>query len=349
MEIISIVIPIYNVEKYLKRCLDSIESQTYNNIEIILVNDGSKDNSLNICKEYQKKDKRIKIIDKVNEGVSVARNAGLEASSGQFIGFVDPDDWIEPNMYESMYRTINDYNCNIAFCNYSKDKKISNLSKTFKFKKNVLGKLDIIDNLMSNMIGIEDIIPKYYNVMGCVWRCLYKKEFIDKYKIRFKPGITIMEDLVFTIEALIYCDKVCIDHNVLYHYMQNKSSSLHAYNQKMWLDQIMVHEILENMLKEADLDEYMRNRLDSRYIAMAACSIGNEVYKSNEKMKKKMELVKYIINDEKLKEVLERARNYNIQNLKDLKNRDDAVKETKIIKKLLNYINNLEDNNILDE
>lgn len=343
MEIISIIIPVYNMEKYLARCLDSIISQTYSNIEIILVNDGSKDNSLNICREYQNMDKRIKVIDKVNEGVSVARNHGLEAATGDFIGFVDPDDWIEPNMYESMHEIINSNNCNIAFCNYFKDNKFSSSQKTFKFKKDVLEKLDIINELIGNMIGIEDILPKYYNVMGCVWRCLYKKEFIDKYVLRFKPSITIMEDLIFTIEALLYCDKVCIDHSILYHYMQNKSSSLHSYNQKFWSDQMVVHEILENMLKNADLDEYMRNRLDSRYIAMATCAIGNEMYRSGAKMKKKMELVKYIIKDEKLKVVLDRAKKYNIENLKDINKKEEALRETKIIKSIQTFINTSEE------
>jgi len=339
MDTISLIIPVYNMEVHLRRCLESIIDQTYKNIEIILINDGSKDNTLKICKEYLALDKRIKVIDKVNEGVSVARNYGLEAATGDYIGFIDPDDWIEPNMYESMLETIKSNNCNIAFCNYYKDNKFNSSQKTFKFKKDVLGKLDIIDELIGNMIGIEDILPRYYNVMGCVWRCLYKREFIEKYQLRFKPGITIMEDLIFTIEALIYCDKVCIDHNVLYHYMQNKTSSLHKYNKKMWLDQMAVHETLEGMLKDADLDEYMRNRLDSRYIAMAACAIGNEMYRSNAKMKKKMELVKYIVKDEKLKVVLERAKNYNIENLKDLKNKDEALKETKIIKNLQTFIN----------
>lgn len=343
MEIISIIIPVYNMEKHLARCLDSVINQTYKNIEIILVNDGSKDNSLKICREYQYKDNRIKIVDKVNEGVSVARNYGLEAATGDYIGFIDPDDWIEPNMYESMLETIKNNNCNIAFCNYFKDNKFNSSPKTFKFKKDVLGKLDIIDELIGNMIGIEDIIPRYYNVMGCVWRCLYKRDFIEKYQVRFKPGITIMEDLLFTIEALIYCDKVCINHKALYHYMQNKASSLHKYNKKMWLDQIDVHEALENMIKDADLDEYMRNRLDSRYIAMAACAIRNEMHKSDAKMKKKMEIVRYIIKDEKLKVVLERAKNYNIENLKDLKNKEEALKETKIIKNLQTFINTSEE------
>ncbi len=337
MSLISIIVPVYNVEKYLKRCLDSLINQTYKNIEIILVNDGSKDNSLKILKEYQKKDDRIIIIDKINEGVSVARNTGIKAASGKYIGFVDPDDWIENNMYENMLNTIEKYDCNIAFCNYSKDSKIKITKKTLKIKKNVLGKLDIINDLICNMVGVNDF-PKYHYVMGCVWRCLYKKSFIDQYNLRFIPKITIMEDLLFTIEALIYCDKVCIDRGFYYHYMKNKSSSLHKYNKKMWMDQVKVHNILENLIKEADLDEIMQNRLDSRYIAMAACAVNNEMKKNDAKLKYKINNIKYIFKDEKLKEVLRRSKNYNKENFKDIIKSDEKhyiEKENKIIKRLL--------------
>lgn len=339
MNIISIVIPIYNVEKYLSRCLDSILNQCLKDIEIILVNDGSTDSSIKICKNYQDNDDRIIVIDKINEGVSIARNTGINAATGKYIGFVDPDDWIEPTMYANMYKTIEKFNCCIAFCNYSKDTKLSSSVKKLKVKKNVLGKLDIINELITNMIGIDDILPKYYNVMGCVWRCLYRRDFVDKFNLRFKPGISIMEDLIFNVQALIYCDNVCIDHGVYYHYMKNKTSSLHSYNEKMWEDQVAVHDILEKILENADLNEYMRNRLDSRYIAMAACAVGNEVYRSNNNLKDKMEAAKFIIKDEKLKEVLERAKNYNFENLRYLKDKKEAEKEKTVIRNLLFFTN----------
>jgi len=343
---ISIIIPIYNVEKYLARCLDSVISQTYKNLEIILVNDGSKDNSLKICKNYQKRDSRIIIIDKINEGVSVARNTGIEAANGKYIGFVDPDDWIEPVMYENMYNTIEKYKCSIAFCNYSKDKKTRRSFKTIKVKKDVLEKLDIINELIANMIGIDDIFPKYYSVMGSVWRCLYSRDFLNKFELRFKPGITIMEDLLFNVQALICCDKVCIDHGYYYHYMINKTSSLHTYNKKMWQDNIDVHNKLEEILKEAELDEYLRNRLDLRYIAVAACAVGNEVYRSNTNLSQRMKIAKFIMNDKKLKEVLNRAKQYNLENLRDLKtlkdlkdlrSKEEAERERIVIRNLMFY------------
>src|SRR5690625_1641691 len=99
---VSIIIPIYNVENYLEKCLNSVINQTLNEIEIILINDGSPDESLNICKIYQNKDKRIKIINQKNHGVSHARNQGIKIATGQYIGFIDPDDWVEPFMFEKL-------------------------------------------------------------------------------------------------------------------------------------------------------------------------------------------------------------------------------------------------------
>lgn len=337
MSLISIIVPVYNVEKYLRRCLDSLINQTHKNIEIILVNDGSKDNSLQIMKEYQRNDSRIIIIDKVNEGVSVARNTGINAASGKYIGFVDPDDWIELNMYENMFKTIEKYDCSIAFCNFTKDRKIKSTVKKLKIKKNVLGKLDIINELIGNMIGINDF-PKYHYIMGCVWRCLYKNEFIKKNNLHFKPNITVMEDLLFTIESLIYCDKVCIDRGIYYHYMINKSSTLHKYNKKMWVDLVKVHNMLESLLREADLADIMQNRLDSRYIAMAACAVNNEIKKNDTNFTNKIRAAKYILKDEKLKEVLIRTKSYNKENFSDIVNPNEKKyfeKENKIIKRLI--------------
>ena len=102
---VSIIVPVYNVEKYLKRCLDSITNQTLKELEIICINDGSTDNSLKILKQYAHKDKRISIINKQNEGLSVARNTGMEAASGEYIGFVDSDDWIDLDFYKKLYTT----------------------------------------------------------------------------------------------------------------------------------------------------------------------------------------------------------------------------------------------------
>ena len=309
MSLVSIIVPIYNVENYLKRCLDSLIAQTLEDIEIILINDGSKDKSLQICEDYAKTDRRIKVIDQPNQGVSVARNTGLSNATGKYIGFVDPDDWLEPNMYEVMYNKIRDLECPVCFCNYYKDDKNNSVPKSFKIKKELLNEQEIRDMIVSNMVGADDIIPRYNYVMGCVWRGLYEKTFLDENDIYFEPGVNIMEDLVFNIKTLLKVDKLCIVHEYLYHYVQNPTSILHTYKKNMWEDQMRVHELLEYYIKEAGLEERMRNRLDMRYVGMAFSAIYNEVNsKGNVDMKDKMNKVKEICANEKLKESLERIR-----------------------------------------
>lgn len=125
---ISIIVPIYNVEKYLQKCVDSILCQTYKNLEIILVNDGSPDNCPAICDEYAKKDKRIKVIHKQNGGVSSARNAGLDVATGKYVQFVDSDDWVEPEYSKTMINLIEENNCDLGICGYIKKGKIVQLS-----------------------------------------------------------------------------------------------------------------------------------------------------------------------------------------------------------------------------
>lgn len=309
MNLVSIIIPIYNVQKYLSRCLDSLLAQTLKDIEIILINDGSRDNSLGICEAYAKKDKRIIVIDQINQGVSVARNTGIAKATGEYIGFVDPDDWLEPNMYELMVNKIKESDCPICFCNYYKDEKNNSVPKDFKIEKDILDKEEITDVIISNMVGADDIMPHYNFVMGCVWRGLYKKSFMDQYGLDFEPGVNIMEDLVFNIRALLKADKLCIVPDHLYHYVQNPTSILHSYKKNMWEDQMRVHELLEQYIIEADLEERMRNRLDMRYVGMAFSAIYNEVQaKNKEDMRNKMIKVKEICADEKFKVSLERIR-----------------------------------------
>ena len=115
---ISIIIPIYNVEKYLSKCIESLVGQTYKDIEIILINDGSPDHCLSICEQYSKKDNRIIVIDQENKGVSAARNAGLKMAKGEYIGFVDPDDWIAVDMYEGLHSVIKQSDVDMVICGY---------------------------------------------------------------------------------------------------------------------------------------------------------------------------------------------------------------------------------------
>jgi glycosyltransferase involved in cell wall biosynthesis len=138
---VSIIVPIFNVEQYLHKCIDSLLAQSLQDIEIILVDDGSKDSSEEICDEYDKKDKRIVVIHKINGGLSSARNAGIRIASGEYLGFVDGDDWVDTNMYEVLYELCNENNADIGTCKISRnDKSVNNVKQGNKFNIEILNK-----------------------------------------------------------------------------------------------------------------------------------------------------------------------------------------------------------------
>ncbi|MBQ1275434.1 MAG: glycosyltransferase [Cellulosilyticum sp.] len=328
MEKISIILPIYNVEKYLATCIESLLSQIHQNLEIILVNDGSKDGSLKVCKEYAEKDSRIIVIDKPNEGVAITRNRGIEAATGDYIAFVDPDDWVEPQMYHSLLNHIKKWDSPVCLCNFYKDTKRRSQQKVFEFEDEVLVADEIVDKLINDMIGVADLLPKYTMIMGSVWRGLYKRSFIEEHHLRFIPKLTIMEDLVFMVQVLLKCDKVAIDQNTWYHYVQHANSALHSYNHQLWEDQLVVYEHLEKSLKEAHLEEDMRNRLDIRYIGMVLTAIKNETYmKKDGDLKDTITHIKEIFMDDTLRCVLERIKPIQVE-----KNPEKVEKVKKIRK-----------------
>lgn len=309
VETISVIVPIYNVEKYLANCLESLLAQTHTELEVILVNDGSKDQSLEICKTYAEKDKRIVVIDKMNEGVSITRNTGLEAATGEYVAFIDPDDWVEPEAYASMLNQIKKWESPVCLCNFYKDTKRRSQPKCFEFTSEVLEGDEVREQLINNMIGMPNLLPKYVYVMGSVWRGLYSRSFLNNNALRFVPRLTIMEDLVFMVQTLLKCDKVAIDQGIWYHYVQHAASTLHTYNGQLWEDQLVVYELLEQSLKEAHIEGDMRNRLDLRYIGMVLTAIKNETYiKKGGDFKDTIAHIKEIFTDETLKNVLERVK-----------------------------------------
>lgn len=219
---ISIIVPIYNAEKVLAKCLESILSQQFSDIEILLINDGSTDSSLNICQEYAQKDRRIKVIDIPNGGVSNARNVGINNSRGEYIAFVDADDYIESDMYSKLLMKMNNTNAEIAFCGYFCHT-IRRTTKTVMF-----------ESTMAQEQIINEFIPKFISSMsingneqrmygGAVWRCLFKASMIKNNKINFNPKLKIAEDLIFLLNALSRSNIVCFVNLPLYNYVRNES------------------------------------------------------------------------------------------------------------------------------
>ena len=206
-ELISVIVPVYKVEAYLNKCIDSIISQTYKNLEIILVDDGSPDNCPKICDEYAKKDKRIKVIHKKNGGLSDARNNGLRIATGKYIGFVDSDDYIDDGMYEYLYSLIKKYDADISTCGYR------NFGE-YEYDDLVPKEEMCIDKIEALKKLSEDAIVKNY-----AWNKLYKKELFIDNNIEYPVGV-IMEDVATTYKLFELCNKIVIGNNIFYNYLR---------------------------------------------------------------------------------------------------------------------------------
>lgn len=208
---VSVIVPVYNVEKYLKRCLDSLINQTLSDIDIICINDGSKDSSLQILEQYAQKDSRIVIYNQENSGLSVARNTGLEHASGEYIGFVDSDDWVDLDFYEKLYNSAKNNNADIAVADFIREHP-NKKPKRLKLKE---------ENIYTTP---EDkfMICKVHRE-GCVWNKIYRTEFIHSINLKFVPKM-YYEDRDFTIRSLYFSKKLVTTPNTYYRYFVNPKS-----------------------------------------------------------------------------------------------------------------------------
>lgn len=210
---LSIIVPVYNVEKYLPKCLESLIKQTLKDIEIICVNDGSMDNSLAILKEFASKDSRIRIIDNQHQGVAKTRNTGIEQSTGEYIGFVDSDDYIDLDFFEKLYNSATKSNSDIAIASILKHKNFFNIYNA-KYTKE------------ETAITIQDKIKlcedkKHFFFYA--WNKIYHSGFIKENNIKFSEG-QIYEDVMFAIKALYYSNKIISVYGTKYHYIEHENS-----------------------------------------------------------------------------------------------------------------------------
>ncbi|MBK0074660.1 glycosyltransferase [Bacillus sp. S56] len=214
--LISLIIPVYNAEKFLPRCLDSVKNQTYNDLEIILVNDGSTDYSGLICDEYAQKDKRFTVIHKENGGVSSARNIGLDVASGKYIGFVDPDDWIETNMFENLYHLIEKNKADIVACGYIRETVDGIiLNKNIESDVKILNKEEALNTILN---------PNGFR--GFLWNKLFSVDVLNKdFKMYFDENIHFCEDLLFCCQAVSNSRNIVYDSTPYYHYIIHSNNA----------------------------------------------------------------------------------------------------------------------------
>jgi len=238
---ISIIIPVYNVGEYIKECLDSILMQTYNDLQIIIVDDASSDNTMNIVKEYEEKFEDFTILYQKNQGVSVARNTAFDYIKGEYTIYIDPDDFLELNMFENMYNRAKKNQADIVISEYY-------VYYNEKNNKNYIEKYSIDSEKIYNNYEVMDLMLNY-ELQGQLWNKLFKTELLKRIKFRFEPNRYIQD--AFPVFKAIYQSKgISFIDKPLYYYRQRATSTVHKKNDKLAEDYYYAMSSIINYIKD---------------------------------------------------------------------------------------------------
>ncbi len=282
-DLISVIIPVYKVEKYLEKCIESIIKQTYTNLQIILVDDGSPDNCGKICDEYAKKDSRIEVIHKINGGLSDARNVGINRANGRYIGFVDSDDYIKEDMYEKLINLIKEYNTDVSICN---------LYDVIDGKEYVRNKDNGIHEYSRIDILKEILLDK--NIQSYAWNKLYKKELFDEIKY---PIGKKYEDIGTTFYLFEKCNKIVVTSEPEYYYLKRADSLVNNVTESTILDYTEI--IIQRYLYIKQNIEELR-KYNNYYLTKTLITANNDIKtlkNVSEKMKERYNELYYLVCD----------------------------------------------------
>lgn len=250
MNKVSVIIPIYNAELYIGRCIDSILNQTLKELEIICVNDGSTDNSLKICEAYAEHEDRVRVFNKENGGAPSARNVGLKYADGEYITFVDVDDWIEPAMYEKLYSQAVEEAADISVIGFTKD--TDNVSIKMENEAEIPGVIETSEQ----MIRYAFIRDRYRNFGAYVWNKLFKRELLfEKNVILYDESLTRGDDVLFYAQAALKAGRAVYSEECLYHYIQRTTSYTKAISLIRGEGILRAYEQVVSLCQEAGMSE----------------------------------------------------------------------------------------------
>ena len=308
--LVSIIIPIYNVEKYLNGCIESVVKQTYTNLEIILIDDGSPDNCPQICDEWAKKDQRIKVIHKENGGQGIARNTGIENATGEFVCFLDSDDYLDLTTIEKAYALAKKECAEIVVYGLKSVNQNGELIKSFTPcpEKTVFKDEEVLNEFFPEYLAPNpkgDGKLRYYT-SSCL--LFYSSEYINKIGWRYKSEREILsEDIYSQIELFQKVKKIAIIKEALYNYRENNNSFSRIYKQDKYRQ--VKHFYLESLklCEKLGYSEEIKHRVSKHYIAFTITTLKQE-YKSPRAKQEKKEEIKNIINDGVLQEVLRKSK-----------------------------------------
>lgn len=321
IEKVSIIIPMYNAEDNIEKCLQSIINQEYSNIEILIINDGSTDSSIEIVNKYIEYDSRIIIINQKNEGRSSARNAGISASSGKYIMFVDSDDWVELEMIKEMVRMVENNKLDIAMSTIRYITDFKTYIRKFPWDNNKIFEGDEIINefyphLLTSINYKGDTIEE---ISGSVCRAIYLSSIIKENSIVFDNHIAIGEDKLFNLEYILHANKILITNKAYYNYRRltaDGGSTTQNY-MKNYYEMVKYRQLqYKNLFKDKSKITSMEYLIEFDWLKTTLGSINNLLLDGfNGDIIDLFREVRKIINDSEIKEI---SRNYNVKQLKDI-------------------------------
>lgn len=302
--LVSIIIPVYNVEKYLRQCLDSVVNQTYNNFEIIIVNDGTKDNSQQIIDEFVNNDSRIKGVFQKNQGLSGARNTGISVATGEYIMFVDSDDWLNLQTIEFCIDAIQKTNADVVLFSYFKEYQ-NHSESNFILPENYFFDATECQKLHQRIIGLNgpDLCnPANADSLVTAWGKLYKTEIITQNNLQFTDCKLIgTEDMWFNAQYFLHIKSAIYSNKCLYHYRKINTSSLTS-NYKVNLPKQWnyLYDLVENLLVENKLNSNYHAAFQNR-ISLSLIGLGLNEMSSNNSFLLKFKNINIIISNKKYK------------------------------------------------
>lgn len=249
MELISVIVPVYNVEKYLKQCVNSLISQTYTNIEILLIDDGSKDSSGTLCDRLAEKDARIKVFHKENEGLGLTRNYGLERMNGQYVTFIDSDDYAEPDMIEKLYNGLIENKVDVCKCGFKRVDDSKTVLALLTYKDEIFPDSDAAKVYLARILGSAP--EKSDSIEMCVCGVLFSTPHIREHQIKFpSERVLISEDLIFDIEYMQYAQGACTISYNGYNYRVNPVSLSKGYRVDRFDATCIFYKYVRNRLEQ---------------------------------------------------------------------------------------------------
>lgn len=291
---VSVIIPVYNIEKYLRECLDSVCNQTLEEIQILVIDDGSTDGSAAICQEYAAKyPGKLEYFHKENGGSASARNMGLDHATGEYIGFIDSDDWVEPDMYEKMYRTAIDHDVDMVFCRTFEDE----CPGAYEYIFPRPGRFTL-DDMKKEIFPylLPSVTPKgnFRNLRWCNWLRICKRSIIESHNIRFYDKSRRCEDLGFSVACTIHSNSYYYLNECLYHNRPNAASKSRNYSKDMWTSIRALMQYIQEITSEcAEYDfEYSVNICIFYFCTMV---IRNEMRLADKQ--KRLHLIQTVLDD----------------------------------------------------